>query len=69
MKSEKKCATGCGRFIYNTNARFCTICGIIYRYKIRYKKYQELSTKDLYTLILKELEDRKREIWRNKYYD
>lgn len=67
MKSEKKCATGCGRFVYHKNAKFCTICGLSYRYKMKYKKYQSISTQDLYSLILKEIEERKREIWKNKY--
>lgn len=62
---DKLCVTGCGKFLKNPHAQFCTSCGTIYRSMIKSKKYKSLDNKDLYNLIVKKSQERKQKIQNN----
>ncbi len=54
-KIRKRCATGCGKYLLHYSANFCTACGIIYRIKIRRKKYKYMDINVLFSIIRQEV--------------
>lgn len=63
----KLCATGCGRFLKKSSdtSLFCTQCGTVYHYMMKYQKYKGLSRLELYKQILKINSERNNHIREN----